>query len=712
MKQIVSKMFEKVGDVFKFKDSKMSKKQMKLIIPAAICLFVFVVALSGKVLLSSLTSSVYNIGDLNNLDNVNVGDTINYSINGYSNWKVLSVDKNNGTVEVTSETNTKDLTIQPYQSVEEYNQLFQTEANKFLDNNYVVSARTINKADALTFNDESGEEYWLANVNENTLMTNKTGEDGSSAIVTKKQVDPKEIYIIPSVGFNNISGWEVGSVNEYSFGGVNRWIFTGQTIPNAGGNESDITIKEYIPEFPVKLQVNSVDDIPNVVNNYLSSLLPLAVNAPEISYFSVKSLNNDILLLYESKNTFDNLDLKMFFASGYAEYYNTSRGSRIEPYTYMYEASIDVSDEKYNIKKVYKGVPWLSGSGLSYVDTSELNRTTVSNMNTTPLSKDVATFYEPKSLTFGYRPVLTLNISGDSGNSNTNDLNNSQLKLGDYVSYEANDYKNWRVLSINRENGTVDIVSGGIVKNLSLYGKDDYDNYEDILQREVDSYKNGNNAISARAIQESDIDLLGKINDNVGGLYWYNKKTQRRLDDHWDLQISNINSELSYNVGILYNDGNTINPYMARLYSQVGNLTDKEKVEQYLGAGDLGYIAGLRPVITLKADAVKILPNEDIDDIKNQTNRYNQSYISAQKSANRGSKISVIGNSGGIGSDYYDSDDLFNNNVGTNLQNVVLDIGKSNSVLKIIFIIAFIYRFILVAACTYVGYYLIKRRYI
>ena len=682
---------------------------------AAICLFVFIVALSGKVLLSSLTSSVYNITDLNNLDNVNVGDTINYSINGYSDWKVLSVDKNNGTVDVTSATNTKDLTIDPYKSVDEYNQLFQTEADRFLDNNYVVSARTINKADALTFNDESDEEYWLANVNENTLMTNKIGEDGSSAIWTKNTFETSEIYVVPQIGIKqtyNDPYPQVGEVLNYSIAGIDSWIFTGSTLDNGGGENSEngVRVMSYVPATPILLHVDSVDQIPDVVNGFYNSLLQQVQVRPEIHICSggFALSNNDLILLYEGKNYFDNKDMEMYIFSSNMYYYQRNYRSRNGG---TWNVSATESSNSFETKEgMYSNSTRYKSGNAMYIDVAELNRTTVSNTNRTSLSKDVTTFYTPKTLTFGYRPVLTLRVGSASGNAT--DYNNSQLNVGDYVLYDANDYKNWRVLSINRTDGTVDIISGGLVKNLSLYGKNDYDNYEEILQREVDLYKEGSNAISARAIQESDIELLYNINDDVGGLYWYNKKTQRRLDDHWDLQISNINSELSYNVGILYNDGNTINPYMARLYSQVGNLTDKEKVEQYLGAGDLGYIAGLRPVITLKADAVKILPNEDIDDIKNQTNRYNQSYISAQKSANRGSKISVIGNSGGIGSDYYDSDDLFNNNVGTNLQNVVLDIGKSNSVLKIIFIIAFIYRFILVAACTYVGYYLIKRRYI
>lgn len=210
--------------------------------------------------------------------------------------------------------------------------------------------------------------------------------------------------------------------------------------------------------------------------------------------------------------------------------------------------------------------------------------------------------------------------------------------------------------------------------------------------------------------------MLGKINDDVGGLYWYNKKTQRRLDDHWDLQISNINSELSYNVGVLYNNGKQINAYMARLYSQVGALPDQENIEKYLGKGDLSYIAGLRPIITVKSDAIKILPNDEIDDVVEQSNEYNQSYIATQRTSNKGSKLSIIGGSnysGGTGSDYYDYDDLMSAyDANAQLKNVVLDIGQSNNYLKISFILAFIYRTILIGACTYVGYRLIKRKMI
>ena len=226
MKQIVSKVLKKIENVFKIKNSKMSKRQLKLIIPAAVCLFVFVVALSGKVLLSSLTSSVYNITDLNNLDNVNVGDAINYDINGYSDWRVLSVDKENGTIEVTSNTNVKDLTIEPYKSVDEYNQLFQNEASAYNDNNYVVSTRTINKADSLLLGDVD-EEFWLANVNERSLMTNKSNADEESIIYTDTSIPLNEFYVVPFITIKSPLGDmlpNIGDEIDLSSNGIDRWF--------------------------------------------------------------------------------------------------------------------------------------------------------------------------------------------------------------------------------------------------------------------------------------------------------------------------------------------------------------------------------------------------------------------------------------------------------------------------------------------------------
>ena len=109
------------------------------------------------------------------------------------------------------------------------------------------------------------------------------------------------------------------------------------------------------------------------------------------------------------------------------------------------------------------------------------------------------TQYRNKILKLGYRPVVTLKI--DAAKDTSKKEISSKLKIGDYVNYSAKNYSGWRVLSIDNEAGTVDIVSSGIVKNIQLYGIDDYENYEMILQNEVDSYKNGDNVYEGDFVQ-------------------------------------------------------------------------------------------------------------------------------------------------------------------------------------------------------------------
>lgn len=102
-------------------------------ISAETCVFILF-TFFGNVIISSLTTSIYNINDLSSsLDNLKVGDNINYEINGYSDWKIISIDKENGTIEVTSNSNVYDLTIEPNKTVDEYNAIFQAEADKFSD---------------------------------------------------------------------------------------------------------------------------------------------------------------------------------------------------------------------------------------------------------------------------------------------------------------------------------------------------------------------------------------------------------------------------------------------------------------------------------------------------------------------------------------------------------------------------------------------------
>ena len=69
--------------------------------------------------------------------------------------------------------------------------------------------------------------------------------------------------------------------------------------------------------------------------------------------------------------------------------------------------------------------------------------------------------------------------------------------MGDYVKYSAKGYNSWRVLSIDETDGTIEIISSGNVKNITLNGKSGYDEAIDFLQNEVNQYIVGEKAISA-----------------------------------------------------------------------------------------------------------------------------------------------------------------------------------------------------------------------
>ena len=92
----------------------------KYLIPGIIAVILLsAVFLSNKFITKQAVGSIYNIDELkNNFSNVKIGDTINYEINGYSDWEVLYTDIDNGTIDIVSKTNTEDLTLEPNQTKE------------------------------------------------------------------------------------------------------------------------------------------------------------------------------------------------------------------------------------------------------------------------------------------------------------------------------------------------------------------------------------------------------------------------------------------------------------------------------------------------------------------------------------------------------------------------------------------------------------------
>ena len=95
MKKIISK-----GGAFKY------------LILGIIAVVLVAVFLNNKFITKQALGSIYNIEEATtNYYNLQRGDTVNYEINGYSDWQVISKDEMNGTVEVAPKANVENLTL-------------------------------------------------------------------------------------------------------------------------------------------------------------------------------------------------------------------------------------------------------------------------------------------------------------------------------------------------------------------------------------------------------------------------------------------------------------------------------------------------------------------------------------------------------------------------------------------------------------------------
>jgi len=527
----------------------------KYLIPGIIAVILLsAVFLSNKFITKQAVGSIYNIDELkNNFSNVKIGDTINYEINGYSDWEVLYTDIDNGTIDIVSKTNTEDLTLEPNQTKEYYENIFQETANKYNDNKYVIGARTVNYGDYETFQNEN--DFWLNNINEETISISH----GNWNYRPKNY----KIYVIPyvkrEINTLNIDS-SVGSVIDYELNGINKWV-----IIKSESTWSTYRNLTMIPETPIELEIaNKDDNINEKVNQIINSFDGNYVyqngtsNLPNLIPNFLNQQSEKIWIIYGNNSCFSNSDNGISY-SGCGSLYNYDNGT--------------FGNAKYN------DYIWRSNN--------------------------------PKTL--GYRPVVTLKIDNEIKTKNTSE----KLKIGDNVKYEAKGYKNWKVLSIDEDNNTVDIISGGIVKNLTLTGKEDWENYENILQREIDEYKNGDNAIEAKIIENYDIDLLKQIRDKVKSKYWLNYKKKE-----------NYGSTTNYNVYFAF--------YSSSLYtSSIILYTNSENQSMYYSAGDVSYTAGLRPIITLKLDSIERISEDETKKIEESTQKTEKIIIKEQESKNK-----------------------------------------------------------------------------
>lgn len=168
------------------KKCKISRYQLIIFIVVLVAFFTFLFLKINS--LKNALGSVYNVTELEQqFDKIAVGDTINYEINGYSDWQVISTDKDNGTIDVVAKSNTEGITISS-ENAENILDILQTAADKYTDNKYAVSARSINLSDRNNYT-SSGDTYWYANKDDVYISTSNSS--------WRYNYLKKKMYVIP-----------------------------------------------------------------------------------------------------------------------------------------------------------------------------------------------------------------------------------------------------------------------------------------------------------------------------------------------------------------------------------------------------------------------------------------------------------------------------------------------------------------------------------
>lgn len=188
-----------------------------------------------------LLGSLYNADQINeNIDKIKIGDTITYEINGYSNWQVVSIDKGNNTIDVVSRDNVEDVTLTFKDDYDNFLDILQTTANKYVDGKLAIKARSVSRADLDNFAFEG--EFWNVDI-----------YDGAVAYTTgaikyeEFENDPHSYYYIPYVTINGVIdaySYSQGSQYNIDIDGITEWYII--DIPY----DSKLTL---IPKTPIEL---------------------------------------------------------------------------------------------------------------------------------------------------------------------------------------------------------------------------------------------------------------------------------------------------------------------------------------------------------------------------------------------------------------------------------------------------------------------------
>lgn len=547
---------------------KKSRNKKYLIIGLSLIL-VFLVLFSTKLNPLRLLSSIYNVEDVDtSIGKIKLGDIIHYDLNGYSNWQVIYIDKKNNTLDVVSKTNTEDITLTTEDDYKNALNIFQETADKYVDGKYAIKARSVSRTDLDNF--AFDEEFWNADIYDGAVAYTNGAIKYNGL---EDNID--KYYILPLVyytGVTDYNNYNIGDDFNLSAGGINEWI-----VADYPGSENIWLI----PKVPFEVSFSDPEFAANP-DIYIYNLYQNIKNDSD-NIESVRNYSN----VFNIANLFDTDELKNHYKSVGDEF------------------NIIVDSINSNIYDNYQEYGF-SIYNVNYVEDTSNCCNWHTHRNVIPVTK-------------GFRPVVTFKYSDklvDGKNLSTD------LEIGDYVNYKALGYNNWRVLSIDEDNNTVDIISGGIVKNIYLYGENDFENYEDLLQSEVDTYKVGDNVISARPVEYNDIINLNKMKDDVNAKYWsYEKKEYNKSAN--DETSSAYATNGYYDASIMYYDVDEaiVKRKWVSLFISSGMSSGNSSVlSNYNGMGDLSFTAGIRPVITVKLDTVEKIDdnskNEIIDESK------------------------------------------------------------------------------------------------
>lgn len=513
-------------------------------------------------------------------------------------------------------------------------EILTTEVNKFKEDSHVIDAKipTYDDVQMMTYT----EDFWLTPVNDNVIGSTK-GE------IDLTKFENGKITILPyfEVYEPNGGNYKLGSKYEITLHGISDWTVV-QT------NWQSVQI---VPNVSIEIEIDDVNtNVEEKINNTINSIKNEDNRINDIGFYSYNiDAYHDV-----AREIIKKSQEKMYMIISLS-----SKVNNFETDGHYIISKNDVYKNDANGTGEYSGPIWKDPE---YIDSTKL----------------------------GFRPVLTLRYGQSAEAKN---ISGTKFKIGDYVKYSAKEYDSWRVLSVNKEENTMDIISTGAVKNITFSGKSGYDNAIEELQREAEQYMVGDRALRTRVVDDLDIDNLKKIKESPGSVisYWSSSKKEKTENKTSYYMIGIYDNTMSSTASEEKNSSNYryITLYKYQRENDDGNLI-KEGESNYI------YTAGLRPVITIKLDSAEKCDKACIKKCEKTINIYNKSIMNEQK--NKNEEYNKIFN-GNAESEFTNSpgDNIYYGNNSTNNTNITNNnckdgncCNKNNDLLKILIVIGIV----------------------